>query len=248
MLNDWLRRILGRSKTPQFDAIPAEKRKPIEALISELREKHLTYVGATKLKNLAWAAIDIGERGIAGDFVEAGVALGGSAILLGRLKPASSGLLLFDVFGLIPPPGEQDGADAHSRFSVISSGKAEGLGGDQYQYYGYVDQLEETVRSNLAAYGITAVSHGLKTVRGLFQDTLELSGPVALAHIDCDWYESVSVCIARIFPHLAPGGLMIFDDYKSYSGCRRAVDEWLATEGMASVVFSNKSVGITRKF
>lgn len=39
---------------------------------------------------------------------------------------------------------------------------------------------------------------------------------------------------------------MIFDDYKSYSGCRGAVDEWLATEKTASIVFSNKSDGIMK--
>lgn len=244
MLKNWLHGSLGKSETPRFDTMPAEKRRPIEALIAELREKHLTYVGSTKLKNLAWAAIDVGERGIHGDFVEAGVALGGSAILLGRLKAPSAGLFLFDIFGLIPPPGTQDGTDAHKRFSVISSGRAEGLGGNRY--YGYVDDLEETVRANLAAYGITADSHGLKLIRGLFQHTLQLSAPVALAHIDCDWYDSVKACIERIFPRLVPGGLMIFDDYKSYSGCRRAVDEWLAAERAAQIVFSNKSVGIMK--
>lgn len=148
-LSNWLRRGLGRSKTSLFDAIPVEKRKPVEALIAGLREKRLTYVGSTKLRNLAWAAFDVGQRGVKGDFVEAGVALGGSAILLGHLKPPSANLCLFDVFSLIPPPGEQDGVDAHERFDVISSGKAEGLGGNRY--YGCVDDLQEAVRSNLAA-------------------------------------------------------------------------------------------------
>jgi predicted O-methyltransferase YrrM len=245
VLRDWLRRWVGKSERTRFDAIPAETRKPIEALVEELREKRLTYVGPTKLKNLAWAAIDLAQRGIPGDFVEAGVALGGSAILLGRLKPPEANLYLYDVFGLIPPPGAHDGADAHERFSVISSGKAEGLGGNKY--YGYVDDLEQTVRSNLAAYGISEATHRVNFIRGLFQDTLQLSGPVALAHIDCDWYDSVKVCIARIFPRLSAGGYMIFDDYKSYSGCRRAVDEWLAIEDKAQVVFSNKSVGVMKK-
>jgi len=235
----------GKSRRSRLDAVPAHTRKPVETLIDELREKRLTYVGPIKLKNLAWAAIDIGQRGIEGDFVEAGVALGGSAILLGRLKPARANLYLYDVFGLIPPPGEQDGTDAHERFSVIASGNAEGLGGGKY--YGYVDDLEGTVRSSLAAYGITEASHGVRFIRGLFQDTLQLSGPVALAHIDCDWYESVKICIDRIFPNLSKGGYMVFDDYKSYSGCRRAVDEWLATEDSAEIVFSNKSVGVMKR-
>ena len=40
---------------------------------------------------------------------------------------------------------------------------------------------------------------------------------------------------------------MVFDDYKSYSGCCCAVDEWLAPEDWAEIVFSNKSVGVMKR-
>ena len=64
--------------------------------------------------------------------------------------------------------------------------------------------------------------------QGLFQDTLHPAGPVALAHIDGDWYASVMTCLERIVPVLIPGGTLVIDDYHHWSGCRKAVDEYFA--------------------
>jgi asparagine synthase (glutamine-hydrolysing) len=65
-------------------------------------------------------------------------------------------------------------------------------------------------------------------VRGLFEDTIRLDGPVALAHLDGDWYESTMTCLTRIAPLLVSGGRIVLDDYYTWSGCRRAVDEYFA--------------------
>jgi hypothetical protein len=35
-------------------------------------------------------------------------------------------------------------------------------------------------------------------------------------------------CLRRIAPQLVPGGRFVIDDYYSYSGCRQAVDRFLA--------------------
>ncbi len=63
-------------------------------------------------------------------------------------------------------------------------------------------------------------------IKGLFEDTLICKQPVALAHIDCDWYDSVMVCLERIVPMLTPGGVLVIDDYEHWSGCREAVEEY----------------------
>ena len=51
---------------------------------------------------------------------------------------------------------------------------------------------------------------------------------VALAHVDGDWYESVMTCLERIAPYLVPEGRIVIDDYDSWSGCRKAVDEYFS--------------------
>lgn len=212
------------------------------SLIAEIRASNLTYCGAPKLENLVKAAFGIAAAGVTGCYVEAGVALGGSAILLARLKPADTRLDLYDVFGMIPPPGENDGPDAHARYEVIRSGASAGLG--DARYYGYVEDLLTQVKDNLRRFEVDPQDDGLTWNAGLFSDTLHPAGKVALAHIDCDWYDSVRLCIERLTPVLTPGGMIVFDDYNSYSGCRRAVDELLAARPDFKVAFENRSIGL----
>ena len=170
---------------------------------------------------------------------------GGSAILLARLKPADAWLELYDVFGMIPPPGPADGEDAHRRYAEIAAGTSKGLGGETY--YGYVPDLQQQVLANLRRFAVEPARDRVRLVPGLFEATLRPVGPVALAHVDCDWYDSVRVCIDRITPLLAKGGVIVFDDYSSYSGCRRAVDEWLQREPAFRPLFHRRSLGVQRQ-
>jgi hypothetical protein len=45
---------------------------------------------------------------------------------------------------------------------------------------------------------------------------------------------------------LVPGGMVAFDDYSSYSGCTRAVDEWIAAEPSLQVVARQRSIVVRR--
>jgi asparagine synthase (glutamine-hydrolysing) len=239
-----LKKLFDKKTPSRFDTLPAGQRRSVELLLERLRRERLTYVGIKKLKNLSWAAIEVRDKGVPGDFIEAGVAWGGTAILLGTLKPKAAPLKLYDVFGLIPPPGAADGEDAHVRFQTIEQGKAVGIEGDEY--YGYKEGLEGVVRENLRKHGLTEAVDKVEFIKGLYSETMNITSPVALAHIDCDWYDSVKICIDRIYPRLSVNGIAVFDDYKSYSGCRKAVDEFLAAEATAEVLFHDKSIGIKR--
>src|SRR5918994_2174184 len=146
----------------------------------------------------------------------------GPARAKGRERP----LLVHDVFGMIPPPTEADGEDVQARYETIASGRSPGLGEDTY--YGYEPDLISKVRQNFERFGLSPEDNAVSLVRGLFQDTIVGDEPVALAHIDGDWYESVRTCLERIGPRLVPGGVMVIDDYFKWSGCRSAVDEFLA--------------------
>jgi asparagine synthase (glutamine-hydrolysing) len=125
-----------------------------------------------------------------------------------------------------PPPGEGDGPDVHARWDEIAGGRSPGLRGGPY--YGYLDGLLERTIATFARHGFDPAGDTISFVQGMVQDTLPEHGPVAVAHIDCDRYASVRVCLERIGPRLAPGGVMVIDDYDHKSGCRNAVDEYLA--------------------
>jgi hypothetical protein len=195
-------------------------------LLVTVRRQHLTYLGYGALLDLAERVSEVEKQGLPGVFVEAGTALGGSAIWLTAVKPPTRPLYLYDTFGLIPPPSTKDGVDVHKRYEDIEQGKAEGLGGQPY--YGYQENLLDKVKGSFIQYQLPPETHHVHFVQGLYQESLHITQPVALAHIDCDWYESVLVCLERIVPHLVVGGVLVIDDYFSWSGCRTAVDEFFA--------------------
>ncbi len=190
-------------------------------VVRAVAARKLTYLDRSALCWLAEQVASIEREGVSGDILEAGCALGGSAIVIAASKAPARRLELYDVFGQIPPPSEKDGKDVHARYQTIVSGKSAGIGGDPY--YGYQSGLLDTVASQFRQFGLAPETHNVHFVAGLYQDTLHPSGPVALAHIDCDWYDSVMVCLERIVPRLAPSGRIVVDDYFFYSGCRAAV-------------------------
>lgn len=193
-------------------------------VIRHVMSERLSYLEAAALLDLYRAVQNVETAQREGRLIEAGVALGGSAIVMATAKEKARPLYLYDAFEMIPPPSERDGTDAHSRYEEIASGGARGLGGQAY--YGYQDNLYEQVRRRLRDAGFPPQTHAINLVRGFYEETLHVDEPVALAHLDCDWYDSVMVCLQRIEPHLAPGGVLVIDDYEHWSGCRKAVDDY----------------------
>jgi hypothetical protein len=194
----------------------------VEETIAEVRREHLTYLKAENLRELAAMVIDA----VPGVVVEAGTALGGSAIVMAAAKAPDRPMKVYDVFGTIPPPGEHDGPDVHRRYATIAAGEARGVGGDTY--YGYRDDLYREVHDSFDRLGVPPAEHNVELIQGLFEETIALDEPVAIAHLDGDWYESTMTCLTRIAPLLPAGGRIVLDDYHAWSGCRAAVDEYFA--------------------
>jgi len=214
---------IARRNPPLFDgALSARVTETIEGV----RTERLTYLRAGMLEDLAGSVLRLERDGLQGLIVEAGTARGGSAIVLAAAKSAARPMKVYDVFGMIPPPSERDGADVHRRYETIAAGAATGAGGETY--YGYRNDLYHEVVASFARHGVPVQQHNVELVRGLFEDTIHLDQPVALAHLDGDWYESTMTCLTRIAPLLVSGGRIVLDDYYTWSGCRRAVDEYFA--------------------
>ena len=229
------RRRVGRWRLGRL----ARQQPEIGRCIDAVRARHLTYLTAEALWDLALGVREVEAQGIPGVIVEAGCALGGSSIVLARSKKAGRELLVFDVFGRIPPPSDKDGKDVWDRYQLIEAGKSTGIQGDAY--YGYQEDLLGRVRQSFAEFGLPVDSERVRLIQGLYSETLRLDGPVALAHIDCDWYESVLDCLREIEPRLVVSGRLVIDDYDKWSGCRRAIDEYFASAAHGSYRFERKS-------
>lgn len=152
----------------------------------------------------------------AGDFVEVGVYKGGSATMLAQVaREQKRRLFLFDTFTGIPVRNEAKG--------------------DSHRVGDFSDTSVDAVRAAIPDAII---------VQGIFPCTLtDDVGPIALAHIDCDQYDSVRSCCIRLGPRMVAGGVMVFDDYDVLDGAKAAVDECfpgrvvISYQGKARVVF-----------
>jgi hypothetical protein len=224
---DLTRALVIQSRAAAGTSVEAKagRQAVIEPVLDTVIERRLTFLPRPMLRDLADVVLDAELRGLPGLLVETGCAKGGSAIVLAAAKSPERPMRIYDVFGMIPPPGERDTEREHARYEKIKSGRAKGFGSDLY--YGYEDDLLSAVIGAFQALGLEPEDNAVSFVRGLFQDTLHGDEPVAVAHLDGDWYESTLVCLERLGPRIVPGGRIVLDDYDQWEGCRKAVDEWL---------------------
>lgn len=209
---------IGPVQTPVDDRV--------ERVITQVRDSGWTFLKIPSLRTLSEAVREVDRTRVPGLLVETGTAQGGSAIVMAATKVPGRRMKVYDVFDTIPAPSERDGADVHERYGVIASGQAAGRGGETY--YGYRDDLLGEVTASFAAAGVPVEENDVELIKGLFQDTIDLDEPVALAHLDGDWYDSTMTCLERIAPLLSPGGRLVIDDYDAYSGCRDAINDYFA--------------------
>lgn len=205
-------------------------------IVAQIKARHLTYLSPRKLDQLIVSLKEIEDKGVEGRLVEAGCALGGSLVLIAAYAP-NRAISVYDTFEMIPPPGEEDPPEVHKRYAVIVSGESKGIGGEEY--YGYRGDLREFVLSQISELVGAEAINQIDLHKGLLQDTMALDTPVAFAHIDVDWYDPVKACIVRLWPLLPKGGILIFDDYFDWGGCKKAVDEFF--QGRSDMTFDDSA-------
>jgi O-methyltransferase len=234
-----LRAVAARAKQEFF-------RRRLSPLGRRVLEQRLTYLVPSRLYRIEACASAANRDRITGDFIECGVALGGSAILLASLSRNQRRFQGFDLFGMIPPPSERDDRHAHERYQRIKSGASDGIGGDRY--YGYVDNLFDQVRANFETFGLAVDGRAIALQRGLFEETLHATPGrrIAFAHVDCDWHDPVKHCLDVIYEMLSPGGFIILDDYSDYAGCRQAADNFMSRHKDMKLVHLNGSAVLRR--
>lgn len=184
-----------------------------------------TMVESQRLLTLYENAVRICNGSLAGNFVECGVAAGGTSGLLSvaLLKHDTSKtrrLFSFDTFSGMPHPASED---AHHGISAQATGWGEGT----------CAAPEESLWQLANKMGTT---HLVTAIKGLFADTLpdakKTIGPITLLHMDGDWYESTHDILHNLYDQLVPGAYVQIDDYGYWDGCRKAVHEFFHIRGI----------------
>jgi len=81
-----------------------------------------------------------------------------------------------------------------------------------------VDKLFSNVNGNYSIYP------------GWFENTLGdfvSNDKIAILRLDADWYDATMLCLKSFWDKMNPRGLIILDDYGTWDGCKKAVDDFL---------------------
>jgi hypothetical protein len=180
-----------------------------------LKREGYTVTGGRYGRALYRLARDAEERAVPGAVVDCGVFNGGSTLLLAAGAPSRQ-VWAFDSFEGMPEPSDRDGAEP-------------------WGFVGTCRGSEQKVREGFERHSDPRRLH---LVKGLFEDTLaghaKEIGPIAVLHVDCDWYEPITHVLETLYDQVSPGGHVAVDDYKTWQGARRAVDEFRARREIAS--------------
>jgi len=172
--------------------------KPYTMLFDELRDM--------------WDIVQIvDDDDISGDIIEMGCYNGGCCALMALAhKDKTRKIHLYDSFEGLPETTEIDGEKAKN----------------------YIGQCVASVKDAEEVMTLTDYPESLvKIHKGWFKDTIPNSissiGKLAVLRLDCDWHESIKICLENFYPLLSVGGFLVIDDYNSWPGATIATDEYL---------------------
>lgn len=167
---------------------------------------------------------------VQGTIVECGVWRGGSSMLaaltLRSIAESPRDIYLFDTFSGMTDPSLADmGPDGSSAASLLQAA-------DRDDPIWAIASLDE-VRMNIGS--IDYPPDNVHFIQGMVEDTIPRRAPeeIAILRLDTDWYESTKHELVHLVPRLAPGGVLIIDDYGHWLGARKAVDEFLEESALS---------------
>ncbi len=177
-----------------------------------------TMLSEERLYSLFTLARRACTENVGGNFVECGVAAGGSTALLAYVAQRFSRqprlVFAFDSFEGMPAPTARD---THAGVAANDTGWGTGT----------CAAPEASVRGLCERLG---VGDRVRIVKGYFEETVprdrDRVGMIALLHLDGDWYDSTRVVLENLYDRVVSGGFLQIDDYGYWEGCRQAVGEF----------------------
>lgn len=180
--------------------------------------------------NLAKRCID---RKVEGDFVEAGVNMGGHPALMAwtaKRYGSSRTVHMYDSFQGVPQAGPEDPPEWREIMGV-SKDPAHPVA------CGRIVNPIEAVKENMAKWDVADTNIVYHV--GWFEEVLptEKNTPekIALLRLDVDLYESTRVVMERLYPRVVSGGYVITDDWgegEGISPCRLAMFRYFDALGL----------------
>ena len=190
--------------------------------------------------------IHLNANNIDGSFVECGVWKGGSAAVMASANLNSGKgdriIELFDLFDdIIAPDPHLDGEKAVKDINRLLKKKGKSLMdypennvplSGVYDEFGGAGSIK--VVENLLCEKLKYDRENIVFNVGLFENTVPKNNieKIALLRLDGDWYNSIKICLDHLYDKVVPNGVIIIDDYWTYEGCKKAVDEFFEQRGL----------------
>ncbi len=220
-----VRKFFGNSSV-QHSSKLASLNQIDQNMVEIIREvKGFTMIDENRIKKNIEAIDYVIGQNIPGAVVECGVWRGGSMLsMIRRLQYhgiSDRDVYLFDTFEGMTAPTEFDiFKNGNSAIETFRSRKKEN---------GVVDWCNasiDEVKANIFSSGYPQKK--MTFIQGDVLNTIPNNSDfdIAILRLDTDWYESTLCELKHFYSRVSIGGLVIIDDYGSWLGARKAVDEF----------------------
>lgn len=190
------------------------------------KRSEFTLLSYPRLQNIKFIVEQIIENSIEGDILEAGNWRGGSMLyakgILQAYRVYNKEMWMFDTFCGFP------------KNITVNSPSEKNL---------FIGGFANLMRSNSvqqvkALFEVYNLSKGVNLIAGLFQDTIPKTKIPKLSYLrlDADSYANTKYLLESFYDKLNVNGYIEFDDYGSYPGCKKAVDEFRRNRNINDVI------------
>lgn len=201
----------------------------LEPEFIELHElcREQTMTSVERMYALYTATRYVIDNELPGDLVECGVWRGGSVMMIAltllRLGCRDRVLWLYDTFDGMPPPSNEDIQEMSGRPACEILAERKKSIDDPFWGLASRSIVEENLRRT--GYPMDRIH----IVPGDVLTSIPSEAPerIALLRLDTDWYASTRHELEHLYPRIAPGGVLVIDDYGYWRGARKATDEYL---------------------
>lgn len=170
-------------------------------------------------------------RNVPGAYVECGVLKGASFARFAMFRevldnPFSKKLIGFDTFDKFPETSYEP--DKKSRNTQVNAAGPDSIS---------VDQLKKVLEHKGIFKSVELVDGDItETVPKYVKDNPQLK--ISLLNLDTDIYEPAVTILEHLYPRITNGGILILDDYETFPGEAKAVDEYFQGKNIEIKKFS----------
>lgn len=212
-------------------AVPQNYSKDFLELISKNDYMPYTMLSLENLYALFNSVRHVTLNHIEGDVVECGVWRGGAMMLaadtLNFLEEKEKKVWLYDTFSGMTQPSEVD-IDSNGRSALSEMSKK--TRANNFVDWCFADIKDVTQNMQNTSFPMERV----RIVKGNVLTTIPANVPekISILRLDTDWFDSTKHEIEHLFPRLQSGGILIIDDYGTWSGSKKAIDEYFSSKNI----------------